>query len=306
MIIQKTRIRNLERYLKGVPGDEQFTFASRVTPEIEQKLSRMGFSEEWTDGESLLPPASAGPSCRKNAEGWLIVHRDQPKETAYREFLWSWTEYHGPYEYEESRIVEQPYQRYPRTQVTPPAIEIATSTTDSGRVVVLSRSFSRVEEQDAILGVNVLLELFGEAEVLHADLSSVIPQEVQRLNWEVLPSGEHPWSHLQPAVKDVLDQQGERKRPVFENRWSTIASYKPDFTAVGRAGFSGYLIFGFPDRDLYILESAYYGNATYVLDRNWETLSTLTKAELLHNSLHRERIVHRDGWARCIDEILTE
>ena len=172
-------------------------------------------------------------------------------------------------------------------------------------MVVLSSRFLKYEDIDlATIGVNVLLELFGEAELLRGNLIAVAPGQLKRLNWEVLPRGRHPWVHLKAKVESVLEAQGPRKRPVFERRLSTIAEFGPDFTAVGRAGFSGYLIFGFEDRSLYILESAFYGNATYVLSRNWEALSAMSKAELLDASLHEERIVHRENWDSRIRALL--
>ena len=169
------------------------------------------------------------------------------------------------------------------------------------------REFQNDEDalEDAKFAVNLMLEIFGRAEILQKDLVPWLPiKPPKRLNWEVLPTGEHPWQSLRPAVRDVLQSKGPRSQPVFEERWRTILSYEPSFTAVGRAGFSGYLIFGFPERSLYVLESAYYGNATYVLDRDWESLSTLTKAELIHDSLHRDRIPHRQGWALRIQRLL--
>ena len=79
----------------------------------------------------------------------------------------------------------------------------------------------------------------SEAELLSENLSSTVPQQLTRVNWEVLPRGRRPWAELESVVRHVLDVQGPRKRPVFEHRWRTIAAFGPDFTAVGRAGSRG-------------------------------------------------------------------
>lgn len=79
-----------------------------------------------------------------------------------------------------------------------------------------------------------------------------------------------------------------------------ITAYDPEFVAVGTAGILGYVIFAFPDRDLYILESAHYGNATYVFGGDWQTLSQMTKAEILNNALQQDRLIHLDGWAGAL------
>jgi hypothetical protein len=70
--------------------------------------------------------------------------------------------------------------------------------------------------------------------------------------------------------------------------------------AIGQAGFSGYLIFGFTSRNLFICESVFYGNATYVFESDWEKLSKLSKAEILNQDLQKDRIIHREGWERKI------
>jgi hypothetical protein len=73
----------------------------------------------------------------------------------------------------------------------------------------------------------------------------------------------------------------------------------------GQAGFEGYLIFGFTEKDLFVLESLVYGNATYVLGSNWESLAGLTKKEILAADLHVARIIHRQGWDSEIARLLA-
>jgi hypothetical protein len=56
------------------------------------------------------------------------------------------------------------------------------------------------------------------------------------------------------------------------------------------------VVFGFPEENIYVVESAFYGNATYVFRQDWEQLSQLTKAEIITGSLHTDRIIHTQGW----------
>jgi len=42
-----------------------------------------------------------------------------------------------------------------------------------------------------------------------------------------------------------------------------------------------------------------------VLDRDWEELSTMSKAELLNNDLHKERIIHRENWFAQVHRVLN-
>jgi hypothetical protein len=87
-------------------------------------------------------------------------------------------------------------------------------------------------------------------------------------------------------------------------RFHRVNGYEPSFVAVGRAGFKGYVVFGFPDLNIYILESTQTNNATYVFEENWERLSQMTKAEILNNELHKDRIIHRQSWFRKLHKLM--
>lgn len=69
-------------------------------------------------------------------------------------------------------------------------------------------------------------------------------------------------------------------------------------------GFSRYVVFGFPQKNLYVVESMVYGNATYMFARDWESLSRMTKAEILEGGLHEQRLVHRLGWEDEVRRLL--
>jgi hypothetical protein len=57
-------------------------------------------------------------------------------------------------------------------------------------------------------------------------------------------------------------RDGVRKGPVAIRRLTVLTQeFQPEVVAVGRAGFAGYLAFGYGE--IYVMESLYYGNATY-------------------------------------------
>jgi hypothetical protein len=116
-----------------------------------------------------------------------------------------------------------------------------------------------------------------------------------------------PWEQLHQRLQPILSEKfGERERPVVENRLQVLSEqHSPGLTAVGRAGIDGYLIFGYPDKGRYVLESLDYGNATYVFGEDWQRLSQLTKREIIADDLHLARVIHREGWAAEISEILA-
>lgn len=298
MLITATRIRSLARHLSNIqPG-------TTVVPAIvnleshRTKLREFGFPDDLQAGESLLPPAS-GPISSFNAEGKFLLHKDQPKETAYRQIEWTRMEWRGRYDrVEVSDIRDVPYERYPRTFVEPPSVEltVAQTTNDGYVIATLAVPYSPEAESRLLHQINLLLELFGECEVLDESLTPIIRAPVNRLNWEVLPRGEMPWEQLADRVRPLIDRMPGGNQPVARHRLKTLNDLGPDFIAIGRAGFRGYLIFAFEEARRYIVESLYYGNATYVFGQDWRELSQMTKADILRESLQEDRIIHRLGW----------
>ena len=297
MLIKKIRIRNLELNLPGVSPGDTLVFALKDLPAHQARLEQSGFTLPLTAGTAVLPTAR-GPVSRFNAEGKFLIHRDQPKETVYRQREWTHKEWHGPDQVEVTGVVDIPYQRYPRTFVPPPSVEFKLATTTSGELVLVTDQtvFNAENSGGCLHTVNLLLEYFGECHVLNQNLDSIIRVEVRRLNWQVLPEGVRPWPQMQTLLKERIPKFDSDKNNVFRNNLAFLNDFKPSFAAVGRAGFSGYVIFGFPDKDDYVCESIYKNNATYVFAADWQRLSQLTKAEILNQSLQKDRVVHMPGW----------
>ena len=150
-----------------------------------------------------------------------------------------------------------------------------------------------------------MLELFGECQFFTGDLSKIVTVKLKRLNWRLLPPGKMPWPQLRKELEPLIRKAPAGNQPVISHRLETINKHRPDFAAIGQAGFRGYIVLGFTEKQIYTLESLYYGNATYVFDKEWEQLSKKTKAEILGEKLQRDRIVHRKGWESRIDRLLS-
>ena len=227
-------------------------------------------------------------------------------ETAYRTVEWHWTEWHGRDRVERSDFRDVPYLRYPRTPVAPPGLEVTIVSDAQGNKVARAPLIHNWRKNETLLvhAINLLLEIFGECAFYDATMRQLVKPPIKRLNWHILPPGERPWAQLKTEVKAVLDAVKGGNRPVVEHRLETINAHKPSFAAVGVAGFRGYIILGFPERNLFVLESLFYGNATYVFGESWKELSKKTKAEILNQELQEARFVHVVGWDKKINELL--
>jgi hypothetical protein len=310
MKIAQKRIRNLEKYLSPIALGNKVVFGVNAVSQFASVLQKAGFTEALEVGESVLPAPIFGARSRFNSHGSKLVHRDQPKEEVCRLIEWTWKQWAGGGQVEEqSDWRDRCYPRYPRTPIPAPSIELTIVTNAQGeKLVVAPAMIYTPEKRSQLLHViNLLLEIFGECDILQENLDAVIPmpQTLKRLNWRVLPPGRIPWSQVESTVGTIVERAPRGNRRLIADRLQTIHQYEPNFLAVGEAGFTGYFVFGFPAKKLFVLESIYSDNATYVLDEDWEQISRLTKAEILDQSLHQERIVHRVGWHTLVKKLLA-
>ncbi|MBY0486688.1 MAG: hypothetical protein K2P85_05805 [Flavobacteriaceae bacterium] len=140
--------------------------------------------------------------------------------------------------------------------------------------------------------------------MLNTNLNTIRLPKVQRKNWSVLPPGEYPFEIIEEHIDYGLEIVKNRNIKVIKHRVQKISSLEPNFLAVGAAGFTGYWVFGFSNKSIYILESVYPNNATYVLGENWENISRMSKSDILRNEFHIARLVHRIGWNEEINRLL--
>lgn len=122
-----------------------------------------------------------------------------------------------------------------------------------------------------------------------------------------LPRGDVPWR----ALDEHLKERARRTKSQYDPERARTAirvltqDNQPDFVALGRDEFDGYVAFGFRRNGICILENFDYGNATYVFGENWEELSRRTKADLIQHGLPLARIVHSVTWPRHIRDVLS-
>lgn len=302
------KTRNITKYLNHLKPSELFVLGLALEPDLHEHLKVLGFGVPLTSGQRLLPSARKGPACRRNAEGYNIIHRDQPKETTYRQIEWRWTQFNGRHGSEEmTKLVDVPYQRYPRTRVPAYSIELEIKMRDDGQLFIVGGPF--VNEPDKLVvatnTANLLRETVGGFEVLGKDLTSWVSAPVRRLNWQLLPPGRNPWESAQPALEEMVRRAPGGNQNVLRARLSSVGEKKPDFVAIGNGGFEGYTVFGFVRKGLCVLESPHVNNATYVLPmESWESVSQMSKADILDAGAHNARLVHTRAWFEALDEVL--
>lgn len=307
MLIQKKRIRSLKKYLKGISDGDHIMVSIAINEDNKNIIPTLGFTADLNLGETVLPEV-VGPITSYNANGKYVKRKDLPMETATTQIEWTWKQFQGRDSFKEvTEVRDRDYLRYQRDFNPPPSVELKIDLLNEKNKLLVSPSYVlNGETQEIILHtINMYLEIFGRCEILDEAFHSISNTPQVSLNWEILPAGEIPWEQINNQLKKVIQRQPLGNQNILQKRQDAIKEFSPEFFAVGRSGFNGYVVFGFPSKQLYVLESSEVNNATYILDKNWQELSGMTKAELLNNNLHKARVIHTKNWFAEIGKLLS-
>jgi hypothetical protein len=304
-MIKQSSIKNVSPHLPIRSTGKRVVCALANADQFSNQLTAIGFGTPLNPGEQVLPTA-IGRISTFNAEGAEIIRKDLPMETRYRQIVWHWKEWHGQDRVEKEGIRAVRYKRFPREQVPPPSVELTVATDLANNPYVVAPAIlNEPENYDALKHVvNLFLEIFGQCEILQEDLSSFVATKVIRLPWTILPPGRNPWDQVLLALHQILSAQPPTTTAILEYRFRTIYQFKPDFVAYGNAGFAGYLVLAFEQKELFVMESPFLDNATYVFKGEWQRFTTMTKAEILNQKLPHARLIHSKGWAKEITNLL--
>jgi hypothetical protein len=304
IITGKSRIQRSSKYLAHLTEGSTAYIGLPITEDIFSKLKEIGFENAIT-GETLIPSPKLGRISNFNVNGREIPQKDLPKEIVYREQYREWKDWHGnPH----SGISYIPRPRYQRKLIPAPWIALTIIQSNGKKFVIAGETIVKGQtlEEDIIHRINLMLEIFKRVEILQENLEHYDIPKVKKLDWDVFPAGKMPWEQFKVSLTPLLEKQSKGKKIIISERLETISKYKPDFHAIGKNGYRGYIIFGFTELNLYIFETAEYGNATYVFEGNWENLSRMTKAEIITDNLHKHRFIHSEGWANQITGVFPD
>ncbi|MDF2180526.1 hypothetical protein [Neptuniibacter sp. CAU 1671] len=304
MKIKGKSVRSITKIIAAAKNSNRIQLAYRIDPSNTDKIRDVGFDENPSIGDYLIP-APLGKATQANSLGRQVVRKDLPKEPEPVSFHTSWTDWHG---YQHSGIQTRYIDKYPREYIPADEEELTVCKINGGDAMYIVTDMidlQKTDEKRIIHLSNIMLECFGEFEILDIDSGKIAGTKLKQLHWEILPKGSYPWSKTKGLVGEVTGKLKDSERLVVESRMEHISKFNPDFLATGRAGFSGYFVYGFSAKKIYLLESIHLDNATYVFGDNWEALSTLTKNEIINGDVGHTRIIHDKKWKRSIRELLS-
>lgn len=300
MIITKSRIRKIDSYLTHFQEGESIKIILRDIERFQDRLISLGFDENMAVGSRILP-AVIGPVTEYNANGREEKLVDEPKETfsvLQTRTIYDW--HSNPHTVTGLRD----YERYRTRFIDAPSQELSVVEAIDGSKVLSSDTIEINGGNKLLIQhiVNVFLEICNECEIVDVDFLSRQQTPIIRLNWRVLPEGQMLWQSMREPLTELLTKTNIENKEDALNRFEFMNNFSPDFVAIGNGAFNEYVVFGFRERNLYVLENSKSGNATYIFSNNWEMLSQYTKAEILAEKLQEYRIIHSRRWKQIMRE----
>lgn len=301
--IKMKRIRSVKKYLSDIDEKGTFFIGVQVDSKIKDKLNQ-NFKNIGKKEPLFIPNPYIGIMSERNTVGEIVPDKTKPKEICYKAQPWTVTHWDGT---TQSGITEVPYLGYPK-RFTPPQnfyFRYLENPKHNDSLLIIDKKFTNTHDEfdDIKFCINLVLEIFSEAETF-INKGKKLEPIIKKVPWEVLPKGEQIWK----AFKDGKSYPNISKseRYLIKERFDYIESFKPDNEYQGTAGYTGYVVFCFENKQLYILDSVIYGNATYIFSDSWENVSKLSKKEIIQGNLEKKRIIHSPNWKRELKKELTE
>lgn len=252
----------------------------------------------FEQGDMVLPCGNFGIQSRKNAYGYTYADKTKPKERRYVSTNWVY-----PFGNTNASMVAADIYKscYPKVEVPPYAIELKLYQDKNGQKYVIADLTTEIREMYLKEAINLFLEIYGVCYIFDEDIRIDNSTRRQRCNWEILPAGEMPSKH----IKKQLADRGQKTDTYSIYRLEYMETFKSEKVVEGINGFNGYYAFVF--KNYCVLESAVYGNATYIIPKeDWEILSQKTKKELFNEDKVIAKLDHTEKWQQNIKSMFNK
>ncbi len=146
--------------------------------------------------------------------------------------------------------------------------------------------------------ITSLRELKAEIiDKIETSLTSTSLPPIEKLPWMLLPPSDNATGILVAHFRK-LEKKIRWTGKIFDvSRLKRIEQLRPSRRYVGEDGFEGYIAYCFYRTKRVVLECPIYGNATYVLTDDWQTISKLSKWEARHEHSNQVIVIrHNETW----------
>lgn len=300
---KRKRILNSNKYLISYLKENEEFYIGLLYEDFlkSQELSKYGFPDVFLNNNVVVPTPRSSAT-KDNLNGKFVRKQPEEKETK---------KVHIKYRRKDGTLVEydRNYFVYVKELLHKFKISIEFKTNEHGQKVVVSNKLIYNDEPANIIRnthvINMYCEIFGDFEVLSTKLEPAINFN-KRFDLELLPRG----TFNEKSLEEILEiskrySRNDKEQGAFQKRLHTLKEYEPDLRGKGPSGFWGYIVFGFTDLNVVILETMYSDNATYVFNMDdYENNVIKDKQNAINNKQLIKRFYHYDNWENQIKKFI--
>ncbi len=303
--MKRNRILNSHRYLQTfLKEGDQFYIGILLEDYIKTpNLDKYKLPKVFIHNNSHIPKSS-GPATRANIHGKYV--RKFPEEKEIKTV-------HIRYTRKDGSLIDfyRDFHVYKKEMLHKFEIPIEFKENIHGQKIVSSTQLiflnDEISRRKNTHVINLFCEMFGEFEVFNAEYEPAIHFN-KIFEQELLPKGKLSEENIENLVEiSKKYNKNEADHTAFQKRLHVLMEFGPELRGKGPNGFFGYLVFGFLDLGIIVLEAMYAGNATYIFSiENYEDNIFKDKREAMNSKQFLKRVLHFGKWETEITDYLKK
>jgi len=303
---RKTRVLNANKYLPFFLQEEEDFYVGLLFEDFIKSvdLKKYNLTDIFTEKFSAVP-LGKGARTKTNIYGKFV--RKQPEEFTTKRV-------HIGYKRKNGTRVEfdRDYHVYVKILQHKYNIALNYRTNKHGQRVVVSELLHFDDNPETIQKnthiINIFCEISNDFEIFNSELEPAIHFN-KKFEEDILPHGtlsdENVFEELTEFAGRYTKNKDEQR--AFQRRLQILKEFNPDIRGKGPANFFGYIVFGFTDLNIVILETMYSDNATYIFkSSDFENNIIKDKQTVLKDKLMLKRIYHYDNWETRIKKFMND
>ncbi|HEY5587771.1 MAG TPA: hypothetical protein VIK86_02310 [Candidatus Paceibacterota bacterium] len=291
----RKRIRKIDKHLQFYLSENDNYYIGLLFEDYlkSPNLDKYGLPKDFFEDFNQIPNP-IGSSTRANKNGFYVRKQPEEKETITRqiEYFRKRDGAHIKYKRE--------YYVYKKIILHQFKIQLMFVVNEHGQQIVIGEklNYSSVDFLKGTHVANIFCEIFNDFEIFDENLNPAIHFNT-KFDEIILPSGKlGELNNFEDLVQiGKRFSNNEEHNAAYQKRLQILKEFNPDIRGKGSNGFFGYIVFGFKDLNIIILETMYAGNATYIFTvEDFEQKVIKDKQTVLNEKLHLARFFHHDNW----------
>lgn len=301
---KRTRIQNANKYLPFFLKENERFYVGLLFEDFinSSNLNKYNISDKFSNDLSIIP-APKGPITKNNVNGKYI--RKQPEEKIIKKV-------HINYNRKDGTHIEfdRDYNVFAKVLQHNYNTSLTYKTNKHGQRVIVSEELVYNEKVENVQKnthiINLFCELSNDFEIFDSELEPAIHFN-KKFEDDILPHGslndETTFQDLSEFAERYTRNNNDNK--AFQKRLHILKEFGPDIRGKGPSNFFGYIVFGFTDLGVVILETMYADNATYIFKtKDYEEKAIKDKQTVLKEKMMLKRFYHYDDWENKIRNYL--